>query len=86
MRPLTCKPGPPPRHSAPAAQIIGVPLTLGQGELVQFAADHGRGAVVPKDRLMAGDGAPLADALRRVVVDSRDEFRRQVRGPGPPAC
>jgi hypothetical protein len=59
-------------------QIIGVPLTLGQGELVQHAADHGRGAVVRKEGLMRGDGRQLARALLDVVVNNRTGFKQQV--------
>jgi hypothetical protein len=57
-----------------------VPLTLGQGELVQHAADHGRGLVVRKEDIMAGGGAALAAALRVVAVANGSEFKRQVGG------
>ncbi|GBF89728.1 2-hydroxyacylsphingosine 1-beta-galactosyltransferase [Raphidocelis subcapitata] len=61
-------------HGVP---IVGVPLTLGQGELVQHAADHGRGAVVRKEALAAGDAAPLIAALEEVVVLRPEAYRRQ---------
>ncbi len=61
-------------HGVP---VVGIPLTLGQGELVQHAADHGRGLLVPKEGLMSGDGRQLADALLEVVSNS--SYKRQVR-------
>ncbi|KAI8466177.1 MAG: hypothetical protein J3K34DRAFT_524714 [Monoraphidium minutum] len=54
-------------HGVP---VVGVPLTLGQGELVARAADEGRGALVRKDALMggAGGGAALAAAVLKVAA------------------
>ena len=57
--------------------VIGVPLTLGQGELSQHAQDHGRGLVVPKEGLMAGDPSRLIKALTAVVTNG--SFKEQVR-------
>jgi hypothetical protein len=45
---------------------------------VQHAADHGRGRVVRKETLAAGDAGPLMAALEEVVVNKRDAYRRQV--------
>jgi len=59
-------------------QIIAVPFTLGQGELAQHAADHGRGVVVRKEALLRGDEGPLTRALMDVVVNNSSGFRRQV--------
>eukprot|EP00775_Hariotina_reticulata_P009159 gene9159-9325_t len=59
-------------HGVP---VVGIPLTLGQGELVQHAEDHGRGILVPKESVMAGDGRRLAEALIAVVTNS--SFKQQ---------
>lgn len=64
-------------HGVP---VVGIPLTLGQGELVQHAEDHGWGKVVPKEGLMAGDGRRLALAMMEVVTNG--SFKQQVRGAG----
>jgi UDP:flavonoid glycosyltransferase YjiC (YdhE family) len=61
-------------HGVPT---LAVPFTLGQGEIAQHAADHGRGLVVRKETLLAGDAAPLARALRRIVTETG--FNRMVR-------
>ena len=60
-------------HGVP---IVGVPLTLGQGELARHAHDHGRGVLVDKRRLLRGDAAPLAAAIAAVAVERRAEFKR----------
>jgi len=58
-------------HGVP---VVGVPLIAGQGEMIRYAADQGRGVLVPKGLLLArGDrgrdeGARvLAAALRRAM-------------------
>ena len=61
-------------HGVP---VIGVPFTMGQGELVQHAEDHGRGVVVHKEGLMKGDAKPLIAALMAVVKNGT--FKQQVR-------
>jgi hypothetical protein len=63
-------------HGVP---IVGVPLTLGQGELVQRAQDEGRGLVVPKGALMSGEVGRLAAAVLQ-VAPWNSSFHGKVRG------
>jgi len=48
---------------------VGVPLIVGQAELLRFAADQGRGILLNKNILTRGDAARLAAALRRIVTE-----------------
>lgn len=68
-------------HGVP---LVGVPLTLGQGELVQRAQDEGRGLLVPKDALMGGrDAGRLARAVLQVAAhNSSFQAKVRVRGTG----
>lgn len=61
-------------HGVPT---VGVPLTLGQGELVAHAACTGRGRLVDKSALLRGDGRRLADALLEVLGNA--SYRQEVR-------
>jgi hypothetical protein len=60
-------------HGVP---VIGIPLMIGHTELVMHARDHGRGLLVTKESLLAGDAAPLTDALMAVISNS--SFKQQV--------
>lgn len=55
-------------HGVP---IVGVPLIAGQGELIRFAADQGRGVLLHKSALTRGDAARFEAALRAVLGDGR---------------
>lgn len=63
-------------HSVP---VIAVPLSLGQEEISQFAEDQGRGLVVRKETLLAGQHQPLLQALMKVVVANSTGFKAQAR-------
>lgn len=63
-------------HSVP---VIAVPLSLGQEEISQFAVDQGRGLLVRKETLMAGQHKPLLAALLEVVGNS-SAYKAQVTG------
>lgn len=61
-----------------AVPVVGVPLTLGQGEIARHAHDQGRGVLVDKSALLRGDAAPLADAILSVACgDRRRAFKRR---------
>jgi hypothetical protein len=49
---------------------------IGHTELVSHARDHGRGLLVTKESLLAGDAAPLTAALLQVISNS--SFKQQV--------
>ncbi|GBF95279.1 2-hydroxyacylsphingosine 1-beta-galactosyltransferase [Raphidocelis subcapitata] len=49
--------------------IIGVPLIAGQGELIRFAVDQGRGILLRKGVLTRGDAARFASAVRAAASD-----------------
>jgi hypothetical protein len=51
-------------HSVP---VVTIPLSLGQEEISQFAVDQGRGLLVRKETLMAGQHQPLLEALVEIV-------------------
>jgi glucuronosyltransferase len=53
-------------HGVP---IVGLPLIAGQGELIQYAADQGRGVLLHKDTLIKGQVEKLRIALRRVLEE-----------------
>ncbi|KAI8475997.1 MAG: hypothetical protein J3K34DRAFT_516913 [Monoraphidium minutum] len=53
-------------HGVP---IVGLPLIAGQGELIRFAADQGRGIMLCKSVLSRGDPTRLAAAVRAVLSD-----------------
>jgi len=61
-----------------AVPVISIPLSLGQEEISQFAADQGRGLLVRKETLMAGNHRPLLDALLQVVANN-SAYQQQVR-------
>jgi hypothetical protein len=60
-------------HGVP---VIGIPLMIGHTELVTHARDHGRGLLVTKEALLAGDAGPLTAALKQIVSNS--SFKQQV--------
>jgi hypothetical protein len=62
-------------HGVP---VIGIPLMIGHTELVTYSRDHGRGLLVTKESLLAGDARPLTDALLQIVSNS--SFTQQVGG------
>lgn len=61
-------------HGVP---VIGIPLMLGHNELVSHAQDHGRGILVRKETLMAGNPDALTAALLEVV--NNNSYKQQVR-------
>ena len=53
-------------HGVP---IVGLPLLAGQGELIRYAADQGRGLLLHKDVLIKGHAEKLQKALRKVLEE-----------------
>jgi UDP-N-acetylglucosamine:LPS N-acetylglucosamine transferase len=61
-------------HSVP---VISIPLSMGQEEISQFAEDQGRGLVVRKESLLAGQQQPLLQALLQ-MVGNNSAYKAQV--------
>jgi glucuronosyltransferase len=54
-------------HGVP---VVGVPLIIGEGDIVSAAVDQGRALLVSKSSLLRGDPGPLVAALQAVVSNS----------------
>jgi hypothetical protein len=48
--------------------IIGIPFIAGQGELIRFAADQGRGVMLHKDTIRKGRAEQLRAAIHQVLT------------------
>jgi len=62
-------------HGVP---VLGLPFIPGQGELIRFAADHGRAIHLPADTLTKGKTAAVVHALSELLGDGSYHKTAQV--------
>jgi glucuronosyltransferase len=65
-------------HGVP---VVGVPLIPGQGEIVRYAADQGRGILLSKSVLTKGQGHRLKAALDKVLKEPSYRQEAHIRKP-----